>query len=52
MGEILPPTCWRFFNVLVGGSVLCYVAYTIEYSKNPDVLGDNVSDLPEINPQG
>jgi hypothetical protein len=27
------------------GAVLCYIAYTIEFSKNPDILGDNVSYL-------
>ncbi len=25
------------------GAILCYVAYAIEYSQNPDILGDNVS---------
>ena len=34
-----------FSMLLWVGSVFCYVAYTIEYRKNPDVLGDNVSNL-------
>ena len=27
------------------GAILCYVAYTIEVTNNPDILGDNVSGL-------
>jgi sodium/potassium-transporting ATPase subunit alpha len=27
------------------GAILCYFAYAIEVSNNPDILGDNVSDL-------
>ena len=32
------------------GAILCYVAYAIEYSQNPDILGDNVRQftLPEV----
>lgn len=25
------------------GAILCYIAYAIEVSNSPDVLGDNVS---------
>ena len=47
------PEWVKFCNQLFGGfsmllwigAVLCYVAYTIEVSRNPDVLGDNVSHL-------
>ncbi len=48
-----PPEWVKFCNQLFGGfsmllwigAVLCYIAYTIEFSKNPDILGDNVSYL-------
>nr|CAH0110867.1 unnamed protein product [Daphnia galeata] len=44
------PEWVKFCNQLFGGfsmllwigAVLCYVAYTIEVSRNPDVLGDNL----------
>jgi sodium/potassium-transporting ATPase subunit alpha len=32
-----------FSMLLWVGAILCYVAYAIEYSQNPDILGDNVS---------
>jgi sodium/potassium-transporting ATPase subunit alpha len=43
----------KFCNQLFGGfsmllwigAVLCYVAYSIEVYRNPEVLGDNVSYL-------
>ena len=31
------------------GAVLCYIAYAIEVSNNPDILGDNVSALHSRN---
>lgn len=47
------PEWVKFCNQLFGGfsmllwigAILCYVAYTIELSNNPDVLGDNVRQL-------
>ncbi|XP_046450818.1 sodium/potassium-transporting ATPase subunit alpha-B-like [Daphnia pulex] len=44
------PEWVKFCNQLFGGfsmllwigAVLCYIAYTIEFSKNPDILGDNL----------
>jgi sodium/potassium-transporting ATPase subunit alpha len=32
------------------GAILCYVAYTIEVINNPDILGDNVSELHLMKP--
>jgi sodium/potassium-transporting ATPase subunit alpha len=39
-----------FSMLLWVGAILCYVAYAIEYSQNPDILGDNVRQftLPEV----
>ena len=45
------PEWVKFCNQLFGGfsmllwtgAILCYIAYAIEVSKNPQVLGDNVS---------
>nr|CAH0111942.1 unnamed protein product [Daphnia galeata] len=31
-----------FSMLLWVGAILCYVAYAIEYSQNPDILGDNL----------
>ena len=52
------PEWVKFCNQLFGGfsmllwigAILCYVAYTIEVINNPDILGDNVSELHLMKP--